>query len=116
MGKIRVQTVFDQEQWNWKKADELDPDYIFPNIVTVQRHKSAVNNYHVYVNIPADFFRYFRAVHPDKDVQTCSLYLKVTDEGGYVFGYAIEANSPGNKLYDHYALWTYNHIPDWLKP
>lgn len=94
--------IFDSEQWEWQKADQEAVIGGLLNVVSGQLGGVYLESYAV---VPADFYRYFAEVHPDRDIAYVTFYVEEKN-GGYTFGYSINN--------DEYPLWRYARLPVWI--
>ena len=99
-------TVFDSQQWGWRRAYEETDDYVVENVVYVFDTTGSEED--VAVVVPTEFLTYFSQTHPNADVSDIQLYCD-NMEGDWKFGYLFEDES-------NVDLWTYKNLPEWLNP
>ncbi len=98
--------IFDTEQWTWLQTQEsIVVGNLISNILVLPDDKI------INVEIPMDFYGFFRAITTPKDRDEMSrnknystFYLS-RREGKYIFG--VEIN---NKQVD---MWDYKKLPAW---
>lgn len=98
-----MDTVFDSQQWAWRRARKKKYA-LLSNAVEVEDRGT------VHVAVPTEFFKYLSDVAgiSREALTSVSIYCDKQDKG-WIFGYTPDGATSVD-------LWEYKKLPDWLNP